>query len=831
MLTIQFLCPLPNGLHARPAWELKEQCSQWQSEVTFINHRQNARADAKSSLALIGTGTLFNDSCSLNISGSDEEQARRSLETYLQHRFIDSDSVQPTSAELAAHPLPRSLVRLNPDLLYGAVLANGVGAGALTLWQNDNLEAYRAIPASAEDSTRLEHSLATLAEQLNQQLRERDGESKTILSAHLSLIQDDEFAGNIRRLMDEQHKGLGAAIIANMEQVCDKLSSSASDYLRERVSDIRDISEQLLHITWPERRPRNTLILEQPTILVAEDLTPSQFLSLDLQHLSGMILEKTGRTSHTLILARASAIPVLSGLPLDALSRYAGQPAVLDAQCGVLAINPNAAVCGYYAIAQQLADKRQQQQAREASLPAFSRDNQRLDIAANIGTALEAPGAFANGAEGIGLFRTEMLFMDRDSAPDEQEQFEAYQQVLLAAGEKPVIFRTMDIGGDKNIRYLNIPQEENPFLGYRAVRIYPEFAGLFCTQLRAILRAATFGHAQLMIPMVHSLDQILWVKSELQKAIVELKRDGLRHAATIPLGIMVEVPSVCYIIDHFCDEVDFFSIGSNDMTQYLYAVDRNNPRVSPLYNPITPSFLRMLQQIVRTAHQHGKWVGICGELGGESRYLPLLLGMELDELSMSSPRIPGVKSQLRQMDSQACRALAAQACECRSAEEIETLLNQFAPQKDVRPLLALENIFVGESLSNKEQVIQFLCGNLGVNGRTEHPFELEEDVWQREEIVTTAVGFGVAIPHTKSQWIRHSSISIARLARPVDWQSEMGEVELVIMLTLGADEGINHVKVFSQLARKLVNKNFRQSLFAAQDAESLLALLEAELTF
>ncbi|HCU0186928.1 TPA: phosphoenolpyruvate--protein phosphotransferase [Citrobacter koseri] len=831
MLTIQFLCPLPNGLHARPAWELKEQCSQWQSEVTFINHRQNARADAKSSLALIGTGTLFNDSCSLNISGSDEEQARRSLETYLQHRFIDSDSVQPTSAELAAHPLPRSLVRLNPDLLYGAVLANGVGAGALTLWQNDNLEAYRAIPASAEDSTQLEHSLATLAEQLNQQLRERDGESKTILSAHLSLIQDDEFAGNIRRLMDEQHKGLGAAIIANMEQVCDKLSSSASDYLRERVSDIRDISEQLLHITWPERRPRNTLILEQPTILVAEDLTPSQFLSLDLQHLSGMILEKTGRTSHTLILARASAIPVLSGLPLDALSRYAGQPAVLDAQCGVLAINPNAAVCGYYAIAQQLADKRQQQQAREASLPAFSRDNQRLDIAANIGTALEAPGAFANGAEGIGLFRTEMLFMDRDSAPDEQEQFEAYQQVLLAAGEKPVIFRTMDIGGDKNIRYLNIPQEENPFLGYRAVRIYPEFAGLFRTQLRAILRAATFGHAQLMIPMVHSLDQILWVKSELQKAIVELKRDGLRHAATIPLGIMVEVPSVCYIIDHFCDEVDFFSIGSNDMTQYLYAVDRNNPRVSPLYNPITPSFLRMLQQIVRTAHQHGKWVGICGELGGESRYLPLLLGLELDELSMSSPRIPGVKSQLRQMDSQACRALAAQACECRSAEEIETLLNQFAPQKDVRPLLALENIFVGESLSNKEQVIQFLCGNLGVNGRTEHPFELEEDVWQREEIVTTAVGFGVAIPHTKSQWIRHSSISIARLARPVDWQSEMGEVELVIMLTLGADEGINHVKVFSQLARKLVNKNFRQSLFAAQDAESLLALLEAELTF
>ena len=209
MLTIQFLCPLPNGLHARPAWELKEQCSQWQSEITFINHRQNAKADAKSSLALIGTGTLFNDSCSLNISGSDEEQARRVLEEYIQVRFIDSDSVQPTQAELTAHPLPRSLSRLNPDLLYGNVLASGVGVGTLTLLQSDSLDSYRAIPASAQDSTRLEHSLATLAEQLNQQLRERDGESKTILSAHLSLIQDDEFAGNIRRLMTEQHQGLG----------------------------------------------------------------------------------------------------------------------------------------------------------------------------------------------------------------------------------------------------------------------------------------------------------------------------------------------------------------------------------------------------------------------------------------------------------------------------------------------------------------------------------------------------------------------------------------------------------------------------------------------
>lgn len=829
MLTIAFFCPLPNGLHARPAWALKAQCAAWHSDIRFINERLNTQADAKSSLALVGTGTLFNDSCRLEINGSDEEQARRVLEHYLKHQFIDSDSAPAPQAPLTATPLPRSLARLNPSLIYATALAGGIGRGTLRLWQNDSLDGYRAIPASPEDSTRLEHSLAALAWQLNQQSQTLDGESKTIISAHLSLIQDDEFGGNIRRLMSEQRLSLAQAIIGNMEQVCAKLAASASDYLRERVSDIRDISEQLLHITWPDLRPDNTLTLNEPTILVAEDITPSQFLSLDRQQLKGMVLEKTGRTSHTLILARAAAIPVLSGLPCASLSLHDRKPAILDAECAVLVTDPDEAVQGYYRVAQKLADRRHQQQSQDAGLPAVTRDGKAIEIAANIGSALEAPGAFASGAEGVGLFRTEMLFMDRESAPDEQEQFEAYQQVLMAAGERPVIFRTVDIGGDKHIPYLPIPQEENPFLGYRAVRIYPEFADLFRTQLRAIVRASAFGNARLMIPMVHSLDQILWVKNLLNEVRSALKAEGLRISADLPLGIMVEVPSVCFIIDHFCEEVDFFSVGSNDMTQYLYAVDRNNPRVSPLYNPITPSFLRMLRQIISTAHRHHKRVGICGELGGESRYLPLLIGLGLDELSMSGPRIAPIKSLVRQSDSEACIALAQQACECRSADEIEQLLASQVQPEAPRPLLALETICVGEPLTSREQVIQYLCGNLALHGRTDAPQALEEDIWQREELVTTAVGFGVAIPHTKSSWVRHSSISIARLPQPVDWGSDMGDVEIVIMLTLGENEGMNHVKVFSQLARKLVNKTFRQTLFEALDSETILALLQAEI--
>lgn len=831
MLSIEFFCPLPNGLHARPAWALKEQCSAWHCDIRFINKRLNTHADAKSSLALIGTGTLFNDSCVLELSGSDEEPARRALEQYINTAFIDSDSIPSGDAPHVAHPLPRSLVRLNPQLQHAITLATGIGTGTLQGWQSDNLQRYRQNPASPEDCTRLEHSLATLAEQLNHRLRGLEGESKTIISAHLSLIQDDEFGGNIRRLISNDRLSLADAIIRNMEQICDKLSNSASDYLRERVSDIRDISEQLLTITWPELQQASGFTLSAPTILVAEDLTPSQFLSLDTRYLTGMVLEKTGRTSHTLILARAASIPVLSGLTVSSLAPFIGKEAVLDGICSVLVTEPDEAVNRYYSVAQRLAEIRHQQQIKDAGLPALTRDNVPVDIAANIGSALEAPGAFACGAQGVGLFRTEMLYMDRDSAPDEQEQFEAYQQVLLSAEGKPVIFRTMDIGGDKQIPYLNIPQEENPFLGYRAVRIYPEFAHLFRTQLRAILRAGASGNALLMIPMVHSLDQILWVKKEMQNVRDELASQGLRHTPHLPLGIMVEVPAVCFIIDHFCEEVDFFSIGSNDMTQYLYAVDRNNPRVSPLYNPIAPSFLRMVRQIVTAAHRHGKWVGICGELAGERRYLPLLLGLGIDEFSMSGPRIPAVKTQLRQLAMTACRALADSACECRSAEEIETLLADFTPEEPARPLLARETIVFGQPLTSKEQVLQFLCGNLAIQGRTDNPLALEEDIWQREEIVTTAVGFGVAIPHTKSQWIRHSSISIARLEKPIDWESDMGDVELVIMLTLGAQEGNNHVKVFSQLARKLVNKAFREALFAADSPESMLDLLTAEIRF
>ena len=722
-------------------------------------------------------------------------------------------------------------------MISGILASPGIAFGKALLLKEDEIVIDRKKISADQVDQEVERFLSGRAkasaqlETIKTKAGETFGEEKeAIFEGHIMLLEDEELEQEIIALIKDKHMTADAAAHEVIEGQASALEELDDEYLKERAADVRDIGKRLL---------RNILglkiidlsAIQDEVILVAADLTPSETAQLNLKKVLGFITDAGGRTSHTSIMARSLELPAIVGTGSVTSQVKNDDYLILDAVNNQVYVNPtNEVIDKMRAVQEQVASEKAEL-AKLKDLPAITLDGHQVEVCANIGTVRDVEGAERNGAEGVGLYRTEFLFMDRDALPTEEEQFAAYKAVAEACGSQAVIVRTMDIGGDKELPYMNFPKEENPFLGYRAVRIYPEFAGLFRTQLRAILRAASFGNAQLMIPMVHSLDQILWVKGEIQKAIVELKRDGLRHAETITLGIMVEVPSVCYIIDHFCDEVDFFSIGSNDMTQYLYAVDRNNPRVSPLYNPITPSFLRMLQQIVTTAHQRGKWVGICGELGGESRYLPLLLGLGLDELSMSSPRIPAVKSQLRQLDSEACRELARQACECRSAQEIEALLTAFTPEEDVRPLLALENIFVDQAVSNKEQAIQFLCGNLGVNGRTEHPFELEEDVWQREEIVTTGVGFGVAIPHTKSQWIRHSSISIARLVKPVDWQSEMGEVELVIMLTLGANEGMNHVKVFSQLARKLVNKNFRQSLFAAQDAQSILTLLETELTF
>ncbi|CZF86906.1 Phosphoenolpyruvate-protein phosphotransferase [Grimontia marina] len=296
------------------------------------------------------------------------------------------------------------------------------------------------------------------------------------------------------------------------------------------------------------------------------------------------------------------------------------------------------------------------------------------------------------------------------------------------------------------------------------------------------------------------------------------------------LGIMVEIPSVAFIMDQFCKEVDFFSIGSNDMTQYLLAVDRDNDNVAKLYNSLAPSFLRLLEFVISGAHAHNKWVGLCGELGANKKVLPLLVGAGLDELSMAAPSIATTKAQLSQLDAQLCRELFVQACNCATIEEVEHLLEAFSRSQEDKPLLATECVLLDCDFNSKEEAIQTLVGNLGIQGRTNLVGELEADIWAREEVFTTGLGNGFAIPHTKSDNIVHSSISIARLNKPVRWSDEEdGEVEFVIMLTLNKNQGDQHMRIFSGLARKLIHENFRNTLKTMNTEDEMIAFLTSEL--
>ncbi|WDB34096.1 putative PEP-binding protein [Escherichia albertii] len=376
--------------------------------------------------------------------------------------------------------------------------------------------------------------------------------------------------------------------------------------------------------------------------------------------------------------------------------------------------------------------------------------------------------------------------------------------------------------------HLNIPAEANPFLGYRAVRIYEEYASLFTTQLRSILRASAHGSLKIMIPMISSMEEILWVKEKLAEAKQQLRNEHIPFDEKIPLGIMLEVPSVMFIIDQCCEEIDFFSIGSNDLTQYLLAVDRDNAKVTRHYNSLNPAFLRALDYAVQAVHRQGKWIGLCGELGAKGSVLPLLIGLGLDELSMSAPSIPAAKARMAQLDSRECRQLLNQAMACRTSLEVEHLLAQFRMTQQDAPLVTAECITLESDWRNKEEVLKGMTDNLLLAGRCRYPRKLEADLWAREAVFSTGLGFSFAIPHSKSEHIEQSTISVTRLQAPVRWGDD--EAQFIIMLTLNKHAaGDQHMRIFSRLARRIMHEEFRNALVNAASADAIASLLQHEL--
>ena len=507
------------------------------------------------------------------------------------------------------------------------------------------------------------------------------GEEKAaIFEGHLMILEDEELEEEILDYL--RSNKVNAAVAANViiDQQVAMLSEIDDEYLKERAGDIRDIGNRLIknilgmHIV-------DLGEINEEAILVAYDLTPSETAQLNLDKVLGFVTDIGGRTSHTSIMARSLELPAIVGTNNVTELVNTGDFLILDALNNAVYVNPSQDEIQRLKTLQAKLAEEKAELAKLKDLPALTLDGHRVDVVANIGTIRDVEGAERNGAEGVGLYRTEFLFMDRDQLPTEEEQFIAYKEVVEAMNGNLVILRTMDIGGDKELPYLNLPKEMNPFLGWRAIRIALDRREILNAQLRAVLRASAYGRLAVMFPMIISVEEIRELKSVIEELKVELRNEGKDFDENIQIGVMVETPSAAVNAKFLAKEVDFFSIGTNDLTQYTLAVDRGNELISHLYNPMSPSVLNLIKQVIDASHAEGKWTGMCGELAGDENATILLLGMGLDEFSMSAISVPRIKKLIRNVNYQDAKLLAEKALQQPTAAEIDRLVADFLVEK------------------------------------------------------------------------------------------------------------------------------------------------------
>ncbi|WP_295653066.1 phosphoenolpyruvate-protein phosphotransferase PtsI [uncultured Haemophilus sp.] len=523
-------------------------------------------------------------------------------------------------------------------------------------------------------------------EQLNsihqRALKSLGEEKAAIFEGHLMILEDEELEEEILDYLRSQKVNASVAASKIIDQQVEMLSEIDDEYLKERAGDIRDIGNRLIknilgmHIV-------DLGDIAEESILVAYDLTPSETAQLNLEKVLGFITDIGGRTSHTSIMARSLELPAIVGTN-DVTARVnTGDYLILDAVNNRVYVNPTQAEIDELKTLEAKLAEEKAELAKLKDLPAVTLDGHKVEVVANIGTIRDCEGAHRNGAEGVGLYRTEFLFMDRDQLPSEEEQFIAYKEVVEAMEGRLVVLRTMDIGGDKELPYLNLPKEMNPFLGWRAIRIALDRREILRAQLRAVLRASAFGKLAVMFPMIISVEEIRELKSVLETLKAELRAEGKAFDENIQVGVMVETPSAAVNAKFLAKEVDFFSIGTNDLTQYTLAVDRGNELISHLYNPMSPSVLGLIKQVIDASHAEGKWTGMCGELAGDERATLLLLGMGLDEFSMSAISVPHIKKLVRSVSYQEAKALADEALQKPTTAEIEQLIQAFLAEKSL----------------------------------------------------------------------------------------------------------------------------------------------------
>lgn len=570
-------------------------------------------------------------------------------------------------------------------MLKGIAASDGVAvAKAYLLVQPDLTFSKTTVEDTAAEASRLDDALAKSTEEL-QQIREKAAQSlgeaeAQVFDAHLMVLSDPEMVGQIKQNINDNSVNAESALKEVTDMYISMFEAMEDNaYMQERAADIRDVAKRILAHLLGVTLPNPSMINEE-VVVVAHDLTPSDTAQLDRNFVKAFVTDIGGRTSHSAIMARSLEIPAIVGTKEITAKVKEGDMLAVNGIEGDVIVHPTDEQKAEFEKigAEYAAQKAEWEKLKHAET--VTADGKHFELAANIGTPKDLVGVHNNGGEAVGLYRTEFLYMDSPDFPTEDDQYEAYKAVLEGMEGKPVVVRTMDIGGDKELPYLQLPHEMNPFLGYRALRISLSEQGdeMFRTQMRALLRASVHGNLRIMFPMVATLKEFRGAKAIFEDEKQKLLNEGVEVSDTIQVGIMIEIPAAAVLADKFAKEVDFFSVGTNDLIQYTMAADRMNERVSYLYQPYNPSILRLIKNVIDAAHAEGKWAGMCGEMAGDQTAVPLLVGMGLDEFSMSATSILKTRSLMKRLDTTKMAELADRALkECDTMEEVVELVNEY----------------------------------------------------------------------------------------------------------------------------------------------------------
>lgn len=826
-----FDCPLDNGLHARPASLLADVVRPFAARV-MLRKGQGTPVELLSVLSVVGLDVKRGDSCTAVATGDDAQAALDALRQFVEHK-LEASEVAPAAvaAALPEAELPIALREQRVSFAAGRSVCGGIGIGSAVIVGGLSLspQVRAAAPGPTESElAAFTQAMVWVRDDLLRRATAARGMEAELLRAHAAIADDPALRQDIESRIHARATAPQAVVAAAGEFVA-RLRTAESVYIRDRVVDVIDVCTQIVDRLTGVKA---AIELAPDSVVFAEALTAGQLLAMDRKKVRGLVLGGVGATSHTVILARSFRIPTIIDVKNAAGLVPAGQAVIADGEAGVVITSVTPAVEGFYEREGRAAAQWLRRVSAAAQGPAVTLDGHTVEVAANASTPDEVSGAVGMGADGVGLLRTELLFLDRAVAPTEEEQFEAYAGVVRASGGRAVIIRTFDIGGDKPAPYLTIPREENPFLGVRGLRLYPANAGIVRTQLRAILRASALGPVKIMAPMVATPEEAAWFRGRVDEIRSELRGEGVAFDEACAVGVMLEVPAVAMCMRELCAAADFFSIGTNDLCQYWMAVDRGNPGVAGLYNVRQPSFLRLLKVIVDGAKAGGRWIGMCGEMAGKLEHLPLMIGLGLDEISAAPGEISKLKAAVGEASSARCREMLERALACAGPGEVDRVLAEGTWRTPAAvPVVAGELIRLGSVAGSKAEAIKEAVDLLFAAGRADWPRVVERAVWAREATYSTGLGYGIAVPHCKSEAVTSPSLAVVRLASPVEWGSMDGQpVGVVMMLVVPASDASGaHMKVFAKLARRLMHEEFRSRVSGAASASAIESVLREEL--